>query len=131
MLVVSYDEPHHPFTCPPEYAGRYKNFGYDLGNKARDDLKNKPLHHRLWSEAMPTPVGEDGIYRHPLYFGCNDYVDDQVGRLISSLDNTTLANTWVVYTSDHGEMMGAHKLISKGAAMYDDITRIPLIIRPL
>ncbi|WP_434362376.1 sulfatase-like hydrolase/transferase [Parasalinivibrio latis] len=130
LLVVSYDEPHHPFTCPPEYAGRYKNFGYDLGNKARDDLKNKPLHHRLWSEAMPTPVGEDGIYRHPLYFGCNDYVDDQVGRLISSLDNTTLANTWVVYTSDHGEMMGAHKLISKGAAMYDDITRIPLIIRP-
>lgn len=97
--------------------------------KAEDDTANKPEHHRLWAQAMPSPVGDDGLYHHPLYFACNDFVDDQIGRVINALTPEQRENTWVIYTSDHGEMMGAHKLISKGAAMYDDITRIPLIIR--
>ncbi|MGF1758242.1 sulfatase-like hydrolase/transferase [Photobacterium sagamiensis] len=130
LLVLSYDEPHHPFTCPPEYVEKYHDFAYDLGNKPFDSLQNKPEHHKLWAEAMPSPVGKDGKYRHPLYFGCNDFVDDEIGRVIKHLDQSEIDNTWVVYTSDHGEMMGAYKLISKGDAMYDDITRIPLIIRP-
>ena len=130
LMVLSYDEPHHPFTCPPEYVDKYEDFAYDLGKKAFDTLEKKPMHHKLWSDAMPSPVGEDGQYRHPLYFACNDYVDDEIGRVIKHLDQSELDNTWIVYTSDHGEMMGAHKLVSKGAAMYDDITKIPLIIRP-
>lgn len=130
LMVLSYDEPHHPFTCPPEYVEKYQDFSYDLGQKAFDSLENKPEHHKMWSQAMPSPVGEDGHYRHPIYFGCNDFVDDEIGRVVNSLDQSEIENTWIVYTSDHGEMMGAHKLISKGAAMYDDITNIPLIIRP-
>ncbi|GEN23726.1 hypothetical protein HCU01_16750 [Halomonas cupida] len=130
LLVLSYDEPHHPFTCPPEYLERYEDFAYDLGARAFDDLSNKPEHHRVWSEAMPSPVGTDGQYRHPLYFACNDFVDDEIGRVIKALDASTLDNTWLVYTSDHGEMMGAHRLVSKGAAVYDDIAQIPLILRP-
>ena len=129
LMVVSYDEPHHPFTCPVEYLEKYTDFYYELGEKAEDDLANKPEHHRLWAQAMPSPVGDDGLYHHPLYFACNDFVDDQIGRVINALTPEQRENTWVIYTSDHGEMMGAHKLISKGAAMYDDITRIPLIIR--
>ncbi len=129
LMVVSYDEPHHPFTCPVEYLEKYADFYYELGEKSQDDLANKPEHHRLWAQAMPSPVGDDGLYHHPLYFACNDFVDDQIGRVINALTPEQRENTWVIYTSDHGEMMGAHKLISKGAAMYDDITRIPLIIR--
>ncbi|HAH2998140.1 TPA: hypothetical protein GFY13_08475 [Escherichia coli] len=129
LAGISYDEPHHPFTCPVEYLEKYADFYYDLGEKAQDDLANKPEHHRLWAQAMPSPVGDDGLYHHPLYFACNDFVDDQIGRVINALTPEQRENTWVIYTSDHGEMMGAHKLISKGAAMYDDITRIPLIIR--
>lgn len=129
LMVISYDEPHHPFTCPVEYLEKYTDFYYELGEKAEDDLANKPEHHRLWAQAMPSPVGDDGLYHHPLYFACNDFVDDQIGRVINALTPEQRENTWVIYTSDHGEMMGAHKLISKGAAMYDDITRIPLIIR--
>lgn len=130
LMVLSYDEPHHPFTCPPQYLKKYQDYYYDLGPKAFDDLSSKPQHHKLWSQAMPAPVGEDGLYHHPLYFACNDFVDDEIGRVINHLDQSEIDNTWIVYTSDHGEMMGAHKLISKGAAMYDDITNIPLIIRP-
>lgn len=129
VMVLSYDEPHHPFTCPPEYVEKYKNFKYDLGEKAFDSLENKPEHHKRWSEAMGNPADSEGKYHHPLYFGCNDYVDDEIGRVLSRLDDKELENTWVIYTSDHGEMMGAHKLVSKGAAMYDDITKVPFIIR--
>ncbi|WP_133012099.1 sulfatase-like hydrolase/transferase [Marinomonas flavescens] len=130
LMVLSYDEPHHPFTCPPKYLKKYQDFYYDLGPKAFDDLENKPEHHKLWSEAMRSPVDDKGLYHHPLYFACNDFVDDEIGRVIDHLDQSEIENTWVVYTSDHGEMMGAHKLVSKGAAMYDDITNIPLIVRP-
>lgn len=126
LLVVSYDEPHHPFTCPPDYVERWAGFAYPLGARAGDTLAGKPEHQRLWAEAMPAPVGADGCYRHPMYFACNDFVDDKIGEVITAGGD----DAWVVYTSDHGEMMGAHRLVSKGSAAYDDITRIPLILRP-
>ena len=44
LMVVSYDEPHHPFTCPVEYLEKYADFYYELGEKAQDDLANKPEH---------------------------------------------------------------------------------------
>lgn len=130
LLVLSYDEPHHPFTCPPEYVERYLNFSYPLGAKAADSLEGKPEHQRLWAAAMPSPVGDDGMYRHPLYFACNDFVDDQIGDVLRSVAAIDDGRTWIAYTSDHGEMMGAHRLISKGSNAYDDITRIPLILCP-
>lgn len=130
LLVLSYDEPHHPFTCPPEYVDRYADYAYPLGAKASDTLQGKPQHQQLWAEAMPAPVGEDGHYRHPLYFACNDFVDDKIGEVLRRIDTQENENTWIAYTSDHGEMLGAHRLISKGACAYDDITRIPLILRP-
>jgi uncharacterized sulfatase len=84
-MVVSYDEPHHPFTCPVEYLEKYQDFYYDLGEKAQDSLADKPVHHRLWSQAMPTPVEEGSrYYHHPLYFACNDFVDDQIGRVVNA-----------------------------------------------
>lgn len=60
-MVVSYDEPHHPFTCPVEYLEKYADFYYELGEKAQDDLANKPEHHRLWAQAMPSPVEMTGF----------------------------------------------------------------------
>ena len=130
LLVLSYDEPHHPFTCPPEYVDRYAEFAYPLGPKAHDTLEGKPDHQRRWAEAMPSPVQADGMYRHPLYFACNDFVDDQIGDVLRRIDEIADGATWIAYTSDHGEMLGAHRLISKGSNAYDDITRVPLILRP-
>lgn len=128
LLVLSYDEPHHPFTCPPKHVEKFKDFKFDLGEAAFDSLESKPLHHRLWSRAKGAGVGSQ-YFINPLYFGCNDFVDEEIGRVLSHLDETELANTWIVYTSDHGEMNGAHKLWGKGAAVYDEITNIPLIIK--
>lgn len=101
---------------------------HPLRNIARE-LNAIPAKELVGHQLALPRLHHDGLYHHPLYFACNDFVDDQIGRVINALTPEQRENTWVIYTSDHGEMMGAHKLISKGAAMYDDITRIPLIIR--
>ncbi len=132
LLVVSYDEPHFPYTCPPEYAERYLDYAYPVGPGASDDLKDKPAHHTEWASAHRSQVesymDRGGGWCDPLYFGCNSFVDHEIGRVIDAVH--AHENTTIVFTSDHGAMMGAHQLHDKGPAMYEEITHIPLIIEP-
>ncbi len=134
VLVVSYDEPHHPFTCPPEYAERFADYAYPVGPAAFDTLEDKPAHHREWADADQVRL-ENGCAHHPLYFGCNSFVDHEIGQVIDAVHahagdaNGHLENTTIIYTSDHGEMLGAHQLRGKGPAMYEEITHIPFIIQ--
>jgi len=127
VLVVSYDEPHHPFTCPPDYIEPFLAYDYPLGPGGSDDLLNKPAHQREW--AASTRVNEvNGFVRHPLYFGCNSFVDSEIGRVIDAVRAHSPQNTYIIFTSDHGDLLGAHQLTGKGPVMYDEITRIPLVI---
>jgi uncharacterized sulfatase len=127
LLVASYDEPHHPFTCPPEYAKKFEDYAYPIGPGAHDTLKDKPAHHREWADADDVQL-ENGCKRHPMYFGCNSFVDHEIGRLIDAVHTLVPENTIIIFTSDHGDMLGAHRLSGKGPAMYEEITHIPLII---
>ena len=127
LLVVSYDEPHGPFTCPPEYAYRFIEYGYPVGPGAHDTLENKPAHQQEWA-ASARPHLENGCLRHPLYFGCNSFVDSEIGRVIDAAHRYAPENTYIIFTSDHGDMMGAHGLTGKGPVMYDEITWMPLLI---
>jgi uncharacterized sulfatase len=128
LFVASFDEPHGPFTCPPEYAAPFVDYRYPLGPAALDDLRDKPRFQRQWSEGRRTG-GPTGHATHPLYFGCNSFVDSEIGRVIDAVDRHAPDDTWIVYTSDHGEMLGAHGLHGKAAAVYEEIAHIPLIIR--
>jgi arylsulfatase A-like enzyme len=57
-------------------------------------------------------------------------IDRQVGRILDALDAFGLArNTFVVFTSDHGEMLGDHGIGQKGPLVYEGVTRIPLLMR--
>jgi uncharacterized sulfatase len=66
-LVVSYDELHHPFTCPPEYVEQFAEYDYPLGPAAFDTLEDKPAHQREWAAAsnVPARVRETGLACHP------------------------------------------------------------------
>ncbi|MGC9522424.1 MAG: sulfatase-like hydrolase/transferase [Anaerolineae bacterium] len=131
LLVVSYDEPHHPFTCPPEYVERFVDYDYPLGPAAFDTLEDKPAHQREWAaSANVTNVTPQGTVRHPMYFGCNSFVDAEIGRVIDAVHRFAPENTYIIYTSDHGDMLGAHQLTGKGPVMYEEIAHIPLIIEP-
>ena len=57
-------------------------------------------------------------------------IDQAVGDMVAALERTgVLDNTWIIYTSDHGEMGGNHRMMSK-CVLYEPAVRVPLIIRP-
>ncbi len=131
VLVVSYDEPHHPFTAPPEYVEKFKAYDYPLGPGAFDTLENKPAHQQEWAQAANVSHRvKTGTVQHPMYLGCNSFVDDEIGRVINAAHKYAPDNTYIIFTSDHGDMMGAHQLTGKGPVMYEEIAHIPLIIEP-
>ena len=66
--------------------------------------------------------------KHPYFFGCNSYVDYEIGRVIKAIDEYS-PDALVIYTSDHGDMLHSHSLNNKGAAMYEENVGIPLIVR--
>jgi uncharacterized sulfatase len=133
LVVASYDEPHHPFTCPAPYAEQFRDYWHPLGPGAYDTLENKPAHHQEWAEASDV-ILVNGRVNHPLYFGCNSFVDMEIGRVIDAAHryagdrDGNLRDTYIIFTSDHGDMLGAHRITGKGPAMYEEITHIPLIV---
>jgi uncharacterized sulfatase len=127
LLVVSYDEPHHPFTCPPPYCDMFVDFDYPLAADASDPLTGKPSHIREWADDAKLPTGRKSL-RSPMYFGCNAFVDYEIGRLLDAID-AQAPDALVIYTSDHGEPLLSHGLPTKGPAMYDETTRVPFIVR--
>ena len=134
FLVVSIDEPHHPSICPEPYVSAFENFLFPVPN-ARDPLTDKPGAQREWARHTGPMwdsylLERDGqtYLRHPRHFGCNSYADSQVGRVVAAVDAVT-PSALVTYTSDHGDMFGSHRLFGKGPCMYDEIARIPLVVR--
>lgn len=134
FLVVSIDEPHHPFICPEPFVSAFDDFEFPLGATGDDDLTKKPQSQQEWAahfgaEHAKLARGEDGlVYKNPNYFACNSYSDYEVGRVIEAIDSHT-PSSMVVYTSDHGDMFHRHGLNGKGPAAYEEITRIPFIVR--
>jgi uncharacterized sulfatase len=110
-------------------------YAHPIGPAAFDSLENKPRHQREWAEAVKghSKYGvrhENEFMYHPIYFGCNHFVDHEIGRVLDAVEQYATENTYTIFTSDHGAMFWAHQLWSKGPAMYEEITHIPLIIKP-
>ncbi|MFK7818379.1 MAG: sulfatase, partial [Planctomycetaceae bacterium] len=63
------------------------------------------------------------------YYAMCELIDDQVGRIMQTLEETDQReNTIVVFMSDHGEMLGDHGIYFKGPHFYDEAIRVPLIV---
>lgn len=131
LLVVSYDEPHHPWLCPAEYMDMYEGVEWPLRENAFDTLADKPEHQKAWSgrwspEAVKANPPEP--FSPQRFLACNSFVDHEIGRVLAGLD-AVAPEALVMYTADHGDGMGSHGLHNKGAVMYEEIVRIPLIAR--
>ncbi|HKJ84993.1 MAG TPA: sulfatase-like hydrolase/transferase [Spirochaetia bacterium] len=128
FLVVSYDEPHHPYLCPEPFASMYRNFRFPRKPNVLDTLEDKPEHQRVWAGKRRETDRTTVEIRNDDFFGCNSFVDNEIGRVIGAIDEF-VPDALVVYTSDHGDMLESHCLDGKGPAAYEEIARIPLIIR--
>jgi len=131
FLAVSYDEPHGPCLCPAPYNTMYEGFQFDDNPAYSDDLHDKPLMQRLWAGDKLHQTSEQlrkASKNLALYLGCNSFVDAEIGRVIDRV-NEIAPDALVIFTSDHGDMMGAHHLGGKDASAYKEVANIPLIIR--
>jgi arylsulfatase A-like enzyme len=132
FLNISIFDPHPPITPPEFYYNRYINRDIPepvQGEWAKDnDPGFEHGHHtsawriRLSKEQMRcTRAG---------YYATVNYVDDQVGRLVTYLTRSGLyQNTCILFTSDHGEMLGDHHLFRK-CWPYEGSARVPFFIKP-
>ena len=131
FLTVSYDEPHGPSLCPTPFNTMYDGFTFPHNPNYEDDLSKKPFFQQLWSKEDINKTEAElnkaskGL---SLFLGCNSFVDYEIGRVIDEI-NKKLPEAMVVFTSDHGDMIGNHRLQMKNATMYKEVANIPLIIR--
>ena len=128
FLVVSYDEPHHPYLCPEPFASMYRGYRFPKKRNVRDTLADKPEHHRAWAGDRLGSDKDTLVISPEDFLGCNSFIDSEIGRVVEAIDRTA-PGALVIYTSDHGDMLESHSLQGKGAAMYEEITRVPLIAR--
>lgn len=128
FLVVSYDEPHGPFLCPEPYASMYKDYEFPKAPNVWDRLENKPDYQKAWAGGGVDSDKDALVIRNQLFFGCNSYVDSQIGRFLEAVDECA-EDALIIYTSDHGDALSSHSLHGKGPAMYDEIARVPFIVR--
>ncbi len=131
FLTVSYDEPHAPSLCPAPFNRMYTDYRFDPSPRFADDLADKPLMQRLWAGSLlnaPESAVNQPSDSLSLLLGCNSFVDYEIGRILD-LIRQKMPDALVLFTSDHGDMLGAHRLFSKNAAIYREVANVPLIIK--
>lgn len=128
FLTVSYDEPHGPCLCPAPFNHMYDGYKFPNYPNFDDNLEGKPFLQKLWAG--------DRIYKSEaevnapwsLFLGANSFMDYELGRVMKVI-NEKYPDAIVIYTSDHGDMIGSHKLWNKDSAAYKEIANIPFIIK--
>jgi choline-sulfatase len=132
VLLVSMVAPHFPLTAPPEHYYRY--IGRDLPPPKLYDPAERPRHPYVRMYARRSDY--DRHIKCPAdlqraragYFGLVTFLDEQIGKILAVLSETGLADsTRVIYTSDHGDNLGARGLWGK-ATMYEESTGIPMLL---
>jgi arylsulfatase A-like enzyme len=136
VLYVNFLEPHMPFFGPRDDQHDASaiplpaNFGAELG-------EGQPLKARLLAEHYRRrgfggqPLVTEADWRRMIcnYWGLCSLVDTHVGTILEALDaNGLRENTVVVFTSDHGDMMGSHRLLAK-CVMFQEAVRVPMMVR--
>ena len=131
FLWSSWIAPHPPFAACEPYDTMYSPDEVDWPDYTNRPLSDLP--ETVWSNRARL----DGALLDPermrrikaLYYGKVSHVDDCVGRLLRHLEELGLADdTIVIFTSDHGEMLGDHGLAQKQVP-YEASIRIPFIVR--
>lgn len=148
LLWASFLDPHNPYLAPEPWDTLYDPAAVTVPTIVPGEHDRNPPHFRLTQERDPdfSPWEESGFYLHGLhshlhersamahdiavYYGMISLLDRQVGAIMNRLDALGLAeSTTVIFTSDHGMFFGQHGLMAKGPFHYEDVLRVPFIVR--
>ncbi len=130
LMNVNIFDPHAPFDPPQPYLDRF-DIEAMSGPKFREsDLAAQAKLSQVdFQTQARRPQDFDAKRIQAAYYAMIELIDDNVGRMFDALEGSgQLQNTLVIFTSDHGEMLGDHGLLLKGCRFYEGLVRVPLII---
>lgn len=140
FLQCSFPDPHHPFTPPGKYWNMYDPSDITLPPSFNGGEHPLPRHlQELYVEREQGKANRNGQRTFAitereareaiaLTYGMITMVDDAIGRILRRLEDFGLAqNTVVIFNTDHGDFMGDHQLLLKGALHYQGLVRVPFI----
>lgn len=135
-LVVSLHAPHFPHHVPQDYVALYDDLPPDwapdnwcpqFSETGKPAAQSRPW-HAVHDTRDFTPDDWRRTAQH--YFGFCSWVDAHFGRFQAAVTAAGLDdNAVLAFTSDHGEMLGAHGWFDKGPFFYEEVMRIPMLIR--
>jgi uncharacterized sulfatase len=148
LLWASFFDPHDPYVVPQPWDTMYDPHALTVPKGREGEHRANPPHFALTQERDPdfSAYRETGRYLHgfhshvrdpelvrkdwAVYYGMISLMDKYIGSMLDKLDELGIAdNTIVVFTTDHGELCGQHGLVKKGAFHYEDLLRLPFIVR--
>lgn len=149
FLWASFPDPHPEYMVPEPWDTMYDPDEVVLPEMNPGEHDKNPPHFRLTQEENPdfshlneSGFGLHGYWSHlykskedmkkniAVYYGMISMMDKYIGSILDRLEELGLAeNTIVVFTSDHGHFYGQHGLTAKGGFMYEDVLRVPFIVR--
>ncbi len=140
FLMVSWPDPHHPFNPPGKYWGMYSPEDMDIPEAFRrndwtpppfvaDAIRTREVGSAMVGGFLTIAVtAREAQEARALTCGMITMIDDAVGHIRRALEATGRGGETVqIFTSDHGDHLGDHKLLFKGIEQYEQLTRVPMI----
>ena len=130
-LYLGIHGPHDPYVAPPEFVRAYDPAKVPRPASFHDPMSDKPAVYRRWRHEVWGELEWEqyaGAIAH--YWAYVSFIDDLFGQVLAALEAAGRANdTLVLFTSDHGDMMGGHGLLFKGVPAFEECYRIPMLAR--
>ncbi len=131
-IHLAYTEPHLPNEPSEPFASMYDPDEILPWDGVGDSLEGKPYIQRqqLRSWGIESLTWDDWKASVARYYAMVSQIDDSIGIILKALERTgQLENTVIVFTADHGDMCGSRGMLDKHYVLYDDVVRIPFIVR--
>ncbi|HUU42353.1 MAG TPA: sulfatase-like hydrolase/transferase, partial [Planctomycetota bacterium] len=147
FIWSSFHDPHPPYLVPEPWDTMYDPADVPYPQHTPGEFDRMPPHFAMTQQPDPDfqeyreTFGAHGFHSHlvdeslmrkniAVYYGMVSLMDKCIGRILDALDRTGLADdTLVVFTTDHGHFLGQHGLVAKPAFHYEDMLRLPMLVR--
>lgn len=140
FLMVSFPDPHHPFNPPGKYWDMYKPEQFPVPEAFRRNDWTPPPHvaaviaerergmANLNSQFSFTTTAREAQEAAALTAGMITLIDDSIAGVLDTIESAGAgSNTVRIFTSDHGEHLGDHRLLLKGSEQYTQVLRVPFV----
>ncbi len=136
FMWVGFPGPHDPYDAPRSAIERFAKGEVPMphSNTLPALPDSGPLRvflERFFQYSDSATMTDQGVERlRRAYYANIALIDQAVGRIVEALEDAKmLDDTWIIYTSDHGELMGEHRMIAK-MVFFEQSVRVPLVVRP-